>query len=67
MKWRNIETAPKDGSYLLLGWWQEWPERRWVIQVAPAGNIDVARPGRGYLHSQATHWMPTPEPPKEYR
>lgn len=63
MEWFNIETAPKDTSKLLLGWWQEWPEREWVFEVAAAGNIDVARRGEGYLHGKATHWMPLPGPP----
>lgn len=64
-EWQPIETAPKNGSDVLLCWWSTFyaDQGEWVFECAPAGNIDVARQGCGYLHGHATHWMPLPEPP----
>lgn len=60
--WRPIETAPLNEN-LILGWYESWPRRHWTTQVAWAGRDN--KPGCGYLHGYATHWMPLPEPPKE--
>lgn len=56
--WQPIETAPKDVE-ILLGWWRDWPERKWEQAVGLAGSTKG-----GWLHGQATHWMFAPEPPK---
>lgn len=61
-EWQPIETAPQDGSLLLLGWWETWPTKQWRCEVEAAGTLDTARQGRGYSHGRATHWMPLPEP-----
>jgi hypothetical protein len=61
--WRPIETAPKDGTPVLLGWYVTWPKLEWVTESAAAGNADIARRGTGYLHGYATHWIPLPKPP----
>lgn len=58
--WKPIESAPLDGRPLLLGWWSEF-RGKWMYEVAPAGNLDVARPGCGVCHGYATHWMDLPE------
>jgi hypothetical protein len=55
--WMPIETAPRDED-LLLGWWQEWPERRWECAAGLAGSTRG-----GWLHGQATHWQRLPGPP----
>ena len=58
MKWQKIETAPKDGTEILLG--------------AKDGSITVGRWELHNFFTDgdfdafwATHWMPLPEPPKE--
>jgi hypothetical protein len=64
MEWQPIETAPKNGEYVLL--WCGFP----II-----GSRGVGKPQRGnheWYEEQAgvnpifnvTHWMPIPEPPK---
>ena len=50
-------TAPADTA-LLLGWWEEWPERFW------AQEVNYAKITGSHLHGRATHWMPLPSPPE---
>lgn len=66
--WRPIETAPRDGSLVLLfspiqprtiaiGWWH-------------SSNVTVAATGGWWgahgvgAYRGPTHWMPLPDPPK---
>lgn len=67
MEWQPIETAPKDGSEILLFCPDDEPQ---VV----AGNY--YRPAKCWMYAdqlmnevspdgcQPTHWMPLPEPPK---
>ncbi len=70
MNWQPIETAPKDGQPILLGWtggssdlgfWVADPSRNyweltgWFLWDS---NVLCDRP------SKPTHWMPLPEGPK---
>ena len=64
-KWHPIETAPKDGSLVLVA----GVENGGVV----TSNMTVARWLKPYgwgsmpfggLFEGATHWMPLPEPPK---
>jgi hypothetical protein len=55
--WRDIATAPKDGTLVLL-WCDAWPFPRtgWTFNNDPWQDCDA---GRG----PPTHWMPLPQPP----
>jgi hypothetical protein len=78
-KWQPIETAPKDGTEILLypqyviGWW-EFGDNEWMVMAIPLkedGTIehDWKEFRRWYCvyayrgGGQPTHWMPLPEPP----
>ena len=70
--WRPIETAPKDGSYLLL--WEQysdapfvgyWSGGSWSVShehVDAEGGWDGANVVDA-LSMPITHWMPIPAPP----
>lgn len=74
--WRDIETAPKDGTTILVingekeGYWTE------PYQIGTASWGKISLPGeRYYWMSNAccdgvsyyipTHWMPLPSPPNK--
>ena len=67
-EWQSIETAPKDGTLILLA-------ARAGVTVQAAWEWDRADPTDGgywdywenvpeYGIHQFTHWMPLPEPPE---
>lgn len=69
-RWQPIETAPRDGSELLLIatlYNRPEPRPRRVVGIY-SGNPVSGRPGwygcKGMLF-HVTHWMPLPEMPKE--
>lgn len=59
-KWQPIETAPKDGT-LVLVWDEDTPiTASWDEGFGWCDNV------RGtYWGFSPTHWMPLPEPPKD--
>lgn len=65
MAWQPIETAPKDGTFVLLTdsdcdpcWLiAQWTRDAWWGQRTPSGKCTIWR--------VATHWMPLPEPPHD--
>jgi hypothetical protein len=72
--WQPIETAPKDGTWILVyehceplpsvyvvrwgvpEWWGASVDETWVT-IAVGPNPDT------YNATDATHWMPLPDPP----
>lgn len=79
MEWQPIETAPRDGTAILIYmpeasrlkvreacWatpWEGAPDEQ-CYWMTPHGPA-----GRGYtiLPMSVTHWMPLPEPPSNVR
>lgn len=69
--WRPIETAPKDGSYILIWLGSPWgkivtakwhaPWSTWLKEVP--GLVDGDRFGIG--NEESSYWMPLPEPPEK--
>lgn len=65
--WRPIETAPKDGTLLILtngGWVKEgwWSTSIWLGRKGPGWVIDDEREC-GFTQDDVTHWRPLPPPP----
>lgn len=69
-EWQSIETAPKDGTHILIygvadqsPWeplvyvvkWDLWPDGVNGQWLEAAGD--------GFYTFEATHWMPLPTPP----
>ena len=60
--WQPIETAPKDGTFLLLA----LDDGDFPIVGGfdtEGGKFSCARYGDAF-YPQPTHWMPLPSPPK---
>lgn len=63
--WRPIESAPRDGTYVLLTdnrcnpchLIARWKFDRWWGQATPSG--------KSIIWTDATHWRPLPEPPHD--
>jgi hypothetical protein len=71
MTWQPIETAPKDGSLIVLADYSGFRERgkdgMWIATgcwLAPESDLEKGRwwDRIEYLYTP-THWMPLPEPP----
>ncbi len=65
MEWQPIETAPKDGTTILIckpgmktPWMAKWEEMR----RAPDRWSAI---GLGRCPFDPTHWMPLPSPPED--
>lgn len=65
-EWQPIETAPKDGSSILLFTGTGMIEGNWSFGRWDQGVIYATYDGCGgtAFESNPTHWMPLPEPPK---
>ena len=76
-KWQPIETAPKDGTvvllykpdermvgeYMLAGYWGQWPGIN-DCWIACDGKPQGYLSGvTGTYQGHPTHWMPLPNPP----
>ena len=68
MTWQPIETAPRDGTRVLV--WGRHESRGYADGVSVAVHVPTATPphdlwaAHGGLVHGATHWMPLPEPPQ---
>jgi hypothetical protein len=77
MSWQPIETAPKDGTEVLLfipvNWGETFQE---VPRIGNGNHVEAAwynptrrlwlnRLDQWIKEQTPTHWMPLPEPPKE--
>ena len=69
--WQTIETAPKDGtSILLYGYWEgeihkiEDEKNIWMAQYTYGDWLINGGDSYGSYVRNPTHWMPLPEPPK---
>jgi Protein of unknown function (DUF551) len=59
MNWQPIETAPKDGTDILVYSNERIISAHWSV---PADAwVEVVH---DYSFAAPTHWMPLPEPPK---
>ena len=74
MEWQPIETAPKDGSWILVFepvvfepcmHVVQWGESQWSIGSAKTWVTMALGPNPDtYDADQSTHWMPLPASPK---
>jgi hypothetical protein len=72
-EWRTIESAPKDMTTVLLGWFETFG-LDWADDPAPMYKVGFWHPRHRawcdthqVLHNQRshpTHWMPLPAPPE---
>lgn len=75
MKWQPIETAPRDGTYILVT--NGRANGAWVAHCLPVAvsGYRFGQPWRsvmlnhdhlskGARHLPPTHWMPLPTPPQ---
>lgn len=78
MEWKTIETAPKDGTKVLIvndegamavaGYVEQWYARTEFVRKAKDGDVyRTVREETGYWDTDTaycpTHWMPLPEAP----
>lgn len=72
--WQDITTAPKDGTAILVGWWDGW--KHWQCTVVTWENPYCYGDRKDWnlvstgsqaedcvLEEEPTHWQPLPEPP----
>jgi len=70
MDWKTIDSAPRDGSYILLSFpggvhAGKFNDDRFAKKPRPYFDGDRTYLGiLWYRDHQPTHWMPLPEPPK---
>lgn len=62
-EWRPIESAPKDGRRIIVGWPGVTGNTGYYSQGQRAFCDRMTR--RPYFPEQPTHWWPLPDPPEE--
>lgn len=68
MEWRTIDSAPKDGTSILVcvthnTWDGEWETIQWVDWARDGVAIWPNYQHRIDIPFPPTHWMPLPNPP----
>jgi hypothetical protein len=58
--WQPIETAPKDGTRVLIAHTNVWMAVAWFWPCNMHWTEDTAS---GMKLNDPTHWMPLPDPP----
>jgi hypothetical protein len=71
-RWHPIETAPRDGTEMLIFLGPPWsrvekaryyePWNNWQVGIVPSDPVREEHYGIGF--AIPTHWMPLPEPPE---
>jgi len=69
-EWQPIETAPKDGSFILCAWQSDMVDQGWLFGVhmwrESAQHLGLY--GWFFVCTERfhkpTHWMPLPEAPE---
>lgn len=61
--WREIDSAPKDGSSILV--WLPKPRFGSNVQHMRTGNVAIIGGGFAFDCPKPTHWMPLPAPPSD--
>lgn len=73
MDWQPIETAPRDGSLIMVanpnsGVWMAWYKAVYQSGFCPNNPWQSAMLNHDHLSKNGswipTHWMPLPDPPK---
>ena len=63
-EWRDIETAPKDGTVVLLAGCRKPVAAAWLEDEIDYWHVDDNKRGPFALRGPGpTHWMPFPAPP----
>ena len=63
-EWRDIETAPKDGTVVLLAGCRKPVAAAWLEDEIDYWHVDDNKLGPFALRGPGpTHWMPLPKPP----
>ena len=65
-EWQPIESAPKDGAYILAYWHNEFGKWYGVLVWSPDYEGWAVEPHFEPISEEntITHWMPLPEPPE---
>jgi len=63
MKWKSIDTAPKDGTRILL--WLEPHKMAEILRWNALGQFWVTDADRPVNVATPTHWMALPQPPAD--
>ena len=64
-KWRDINDAPRDGTTILACWPQQG-NLMMLVWYSSAHGFWLRTGREPVIPMQATHWIPLPDPPKEF-